>query len=335
MNQAACRKIPVQKIIFLFFILSLILQACSSPTPVASTEVPLTATNPPSLEPTSTPPAYPSVSPTPLSSESPPTDIPTSTSNLTETSEPTQPAITYTNTPRWVIRTRTSTSTPTPSLADIRITRPGLASRVLSPFRLEANALVGSDGRVHLALIGEDGNLLVESSLRYSQYTGSQAFIQEEVKFQISGAAEAARLVLYSLDRFNRIIALSSVDLILLAMGEEQINPPVNLRTPFFIIRPYLNESFKGGILKVNGMISPVSNQPVILEAVDETGTIILSTTLDAGPVTAERLYAPFEIEVPYTVSRFTRVRLVLRQETDNRIPGTVALVSVPISLSP
>lgn len=334
MNQASCRKIPVQNIVLLFFILSLILQACSSPTPESSITT-LTTTNPPTPESTSTLPILPSINSTIRSSESIPTDLPTSTSTLTETIQSTQPVIAYTNTPRWVIRTRTSTSTPTPSLAEIRITRPGLASRVLSPFRLEANALVGSDGRVHLALVGEDGNLLVESSLRYSQYTGSQAFIQEEVRFQISGAAEAARLVLFSLDRFNRIIALTSVDLLLLAMGEEQITPPVNLRTPFFIIRPYLNEFFKGGTIKANGLISPVSNQPIIVEAVDETGTILFSTTLDAGPVTAERLYVPFELEVPYAVSRYTRVRLVLRQEADNRIPGTVALVSVPISLSP
>jgi len=85
----------------------------------------------------------------------------------------------------------------------------------------------------------------------------------------------------------------------------------------------------------VRGLISPVSNQPVIFEVISEQNTVLFSTSLDAGPVTPERSYIPFEITIPYTVQSFTRARLTLRQDSDSRIPGSVALSSQPISLSP
>jgi hypothetical protein len=206
---------------------------------------------------------------------------------------------------------------------------------VLSPFRLEASAIPAPDGWIQLALIGEDGRVLFKRSLHYAQSATEQVFIQEEIEFSLSGVAETARLVLYTLDSFDRMISLSTVDLILLTLGDEQINPPVSLREPLFIIRPYLNEPFSNNLINLRGLISPVSNQPVIIEVISEQNTVLFSTTLDAGPVTAERSYIPFEITIPYTVQSFTRARLTLRQDSDTRIPGTVALSSQTISLSP
>jgi len=255
-------------------------------------------------------------------------------STQTETLTATQIASTSTSTrrPTW---TRTPSRTPIPPLAGIRITRPGLLSRVLSPFRLEASAIPAPDGWIQLALIGEDGRILFNRSLRYAQFTSGQVFIQEEIEFSISGVAETARLILYTLDGFDRMISLSSVDLVLLSLGEEQISPPVSLREPLFIIRPYINEPFSGNLITVRGLISPVSNQPVIFEVISEQNTVLFSTSLDAGPVTPERSYIPFEITIPYTVQSFTRARLTLRQDSDSRVPGCVALSSQTISLSP
>jgi hypothetical protein len=329
--------------IFCFRILSLFslilsLTACSSPT--SSTPIPspllstTTLTVGPLIELTNTEISFENSPTIALIPESTSTETPTSLPTLTETLLPTLPAGTLTSTrrPTW---TRTPSKTPIPPLAGIRITRPGLLSRVLSPFRLEASAIPAPDGWIQLALIGEDGRVLINRSLHYAQSTSEQVFIQEEIEFSISGVAETARLVLYTLDPFDRMISLSSVDLVLLSLGEEQISPPVSLREPLFIIRPYLNEPFSNNLITVRGLISPVSNQPLIFEAISEQNIVLFSTTLDAGPVTAERAYVPFEITIPYTVQSFTRARLTLRQDSDTRIPGTMALSSQTISLSP
>jgi len=273
----------------------------------------------------------PSLTPSP---EAYATEAWTASPTLSETLPPSLLEFTSSSThrPTW---TRTPFPTPIPPLAGIRITRPGLQSRLLSPFRVEAAAIPAPDGRLQLVLLGEDSRVLYNSSLRFAQTSSQQIFLQEEVFFSISGAAEAARLIIYTTDRFGRIISLSSVDLILLALGEEQITQPVSLREPLFIIRPYLNESFTNGLVSVRGLVSPVSNQPVILEIISEDNIVLFSSSLDSGPVTPERAYVPFEISIPFSISTFTRARLTLRQDSDNRIAGTVSLASQTISLSP
>jgi len=330
------RKFSIFQILVFFVILSLI--GCSSPPLLLPSPSPAfietSSITTPSFQPSITEISFldsPTIT-TLLQIDS--TEIPTLLPTQTETPLPTLPVGTLTSTrrPTW---TRTPSKTPIPPLAGIRITRPGLLSRVLSPFRLEASAIPAPDGRIQLFLIGEDGRILFNRSLRYAQSATGQVFIQEEIDFSISGVAETARLILYTLDGFDRTISLSSVDLVLLSLGEEQISPPASLREPLFIIRPYLNEPFSGNLLTVRGLISPVSNQPVIFEVISEQNTVLFSTSLDAGPVTPERSYIPFEITIPYTVQSFTRARLTLRQDSDSRIPGSVALSSQTISLSP
>ena len=330
------RKYPIAQTLVFIIILPLI--GCSTLPPLSPSPSPaFTETSSitiPSIQPSFTEISFsdsPTVTPLPeITSTEAPTLLPTQT----ETPIPTLPEGTLTSTRRstW---TRTPSRTPIPPLAGIRITRPGLLSRVLSPFRLEASAIPAPDGRIQIALIGEDGRILFNRSLRYAQSTSGQVFIQEEIDFSIGGVAETARLILYTLDGFDRMISLSSVDLILLSLGEEQISPPVSLREPLFIIRPYVNEPFSGNLITVRGLISPVSNQPVILEVISEQNIILFSTTLDAGPVTPERSYVPFEVTIPYTVQSFTRARLTLHQDSDTRIPGSVAISSQTISLSP
>ena len=308
----------------LLFSLILSLTGCSSPT--SSTSIPsqvLSTTTlivDPVIEPSSTDIPIDNSPTITLIPESTFTETSTFLPTLTETPLPTLPAGTLTSTrrPTW---TRTPSKTPIPPLAGIRITRPGLLSRVLSPFRLEASAIPAPDGWVQLALIGEDGRILFNRSLHYAQSAMEQVFIQEEIEYSINGVAETARLVLYTLDSFDRMVSLSSVDLVLLSLGDEQISPPVSLREPLFIIRPYLNEPFSNNLITLRGLISPVSNQLVIIEVISEQNTVLFSTTLDAGPVTAERSYVPFEITIPYTVQSFTRARLTLRQDSRHQNP--------------
>lgn len=246
---------------------------------------------------------------------------------------PTPPFLSQTPTQR-LTWTRTPSKTPIPPLASIRITRPGLQSRVLSPFRVEANAIPSPDGLVFLELIGENGQSLYQRSLRYTQ-TMESVFIQEEVEFSINGVAEAARLLVYTVDRSYRLISLASVDLVLLSIGEEQITPPLNLREPIYIIRPYENEAFSRDVVTIRGMISPSSNHPVFVELVASDNSILFSSSFEVGEVTSDRSYYPVDFTIPFSVNSLTPCRLIIYQESDNRIAGIMALSSQMIYLYP
>jgi hypothetical protein len=45
--------------------------------------------------------------------------------------------------------------------------------------------------------------------------------------------------------------------------------------------------------------------------------------------------HTPFEIDIPYKLKDEKTVRLSLRQESDNRIPGDLALFSLLLDLQP
>jgi hypothetical protein len=85
----------------------------------------------------------------------------------------------------------------------------------------------------------------------------------------------------------------------------------------------------------VNGLIRPVNETPVIFELIDPTGSVIASSQMIIDPPSGDLSHTPFQIGIPYRVTASTSARLVLRQESDGRIPGTVALWSMLLTLEP
>lgn len=197
--QPARRRLLVAGLVLFVFLL--VSFACQTSLPLAFLATSTaTATPLPTFTDTSTP----SLTPSPTSTFTPtltpsltytPTSTPTATITLTPTITGT-PTITPSNTfgppptwtrpptstpyPTWTRRpsltptirptctntsTPTITLTPTPPFDYLRLTRPGLLSVVLSPFRVEAFVTPGDDGYVYLELIGEDGSILAQQSL--------------------------------------------------------------------------------------------------------------------------------------------------------------------------
>jgi hypothetical protein len=289
-----------------------------------------TLTAPPAQRQTAT--SFPTLTYTPGSGRVP-TRTPTATllwplRQRTPTESPT-PTSTPTTTP-------TITLTPTPPFSYLRMSRPGVFSRVISPFRLEANVVPGEDGFIRVELVGEDGRLIVRDLLNNAGAIGTRFWFSHWLDFDITAAAETTRLVLSVQDVQGRKIAISSVDLILLYLGEDEINPPFSLLEPYVLWYPHHGAVIKNSVVLVGGLAQPVNSNPLIIELIDEEGQVISSvqTTL-AEPLGGEHTHARFEIGVPYNVSETTPVRLSLRQESAGRLPGTVALSSVPITLEP
>jgi hypothetical protein len=249
-----------------------------------------------------------------------------------------QREMTATDLPTWTSTaslTPTITLTPTPPFAYLQIKKPGLFSKVTSPFRVEAQVKPGDDGMVRLEIIGEDSRIITLLWLNNKANIGRRFWIAPSVEFSITAVAETSRLVMSVYDMFGRTIALSSVDLILLFIGEEDPNPPGSLLEPYVIWYPKRNEVVQGGTAWVGGLVQPVNDNPLIVELIDEDGNIVGRKQLQASQPEGENTHSRFDVGVPYSVNGRTPVRLTIYQESDQRIPGTVALNSQIIILEP
>ena len=326
-----------------------------SPTPTVTVTATATVTE------TATPTATPSLTPT--DTPVPPTDTPIPTDTATPSPQPSEtvtvtdgPSPTPTRSPtftrtatrtRWptltkaptrtrtITKTPTVTFTPTPPYETLRITRPGLFSKVSSPFRVEAMIKPGDDGYVNLRLIGEDARTVSEAVLDYRALINRRFWLSHMMTFDISAAAETARLEMRINDTFGRAISISSVDLILLKVGDNEITPSVLDLEPYLFRYPYRDQEIKGGTLLVLGLARPVNAKPVILELIDESGRVVGSKEITVEAPTGDLSHTPFQADIPYQVDGRTPVRLSIRQESDQRIPGTVALSSMLIVLEP
>lgn len=242
------------------------------------------------------------------------------------------PSPTKTRTPT---STPTITPTPTPPYAALRINKPGLLSKVVSPIRIEAVVSPGEDGLVRLDLIGEDSRIIAHDELKYANGFNKRYFVATKLDFGISAAAETARLQISTFDLASRPISIASVDLVLLSVGENDLHTPDNLQELYLVRSPAPGATISGGRVVVMGLARPASSKPLVLELVDEQRNIVGFAQIDVPRPRGDLSHTPFSVEIPYTITTSTPVRLVLHQESDGRIPGTVALYSLLLTLEP
>lgn len=217
--------------------------------------------------------------------------------------------------------------------APIQILSPGPASLVTSPFLLRGSVRAGAGGVVRIELLGEDGRLLMREVRDYRASVGRQVSLATEVEFGISAVAEAGRIQVSTEDEFGRLVAVGSVDIILLSIGEAEINPVGDLYENIVIESPPPNAVIQGGMVRVTGLARPRSELPLMVEMRTADGKIVGSRQVAVIP-SAESSYGTFAIEVSYSVDAPTRVRLAV-WEPGERIPGIVQLSSLEVMLSP
>jgi hypothetical protein len=205
---------------------------------------------------------------------------------------------------------------------------------LISPIQAEIYARPGEDGLVRLELVGEDGRLIARQVLDFKRYIGRAIAFYPEIPFEIESAAETARLQVLTSDRFGRAISIMSVDVVLLKVGRNEIYTPLVTQEPFIIRYPQEGQTISGGTLAIEGLIRPVTDTPVLLEAVAENGAVIFTKQFVVPPPNGQLSHTPFQLEIPYKVGQSTPVRLIFRQES-TRIAGSVALSSLLITLDP
>lgn len=236
-------------------------------------------------------------------------------------------------------RTRRPSSTPTATprqripLADVLITKPGHLSRLTSPFTLESSIIPSPGGSVRVELLGEDGRLLMRSLLEYNNAQDYRLPLNMAIEYDIPGVAETARLQIIIQNARDEIVYVSSVEVILLSIGDAERNPPGDNLEPFFIQRPWSQQMIQGGNLQVSGYLRPLNDQPLIFELYTDSGELAASKQVNPDTVINGEHY-PFQLDLPYSIPKATWARLFVRQ-AGGRIPGDAALNSVQVWLKP
>lgn len=199
---------------------------------------------------------------------------------------------------------------------------------------MQFNAILGEDGKITIELIGEDGRVISRKVQAISGKPGSRFWLSQSLPFEISAAAETARLQISTHDQFGRTEALTSADLVLLQVGHDDLNPSAITQDPYIFRQPEQGAVVSGGVLEIDGLARPVNDSPLLIELVTEDGAVLTVKQLVVPAPTGALSHTPFTAQIPYKVSGPTPVRLVIRQE-GSRIPGTVELSSELITLAP
>jgi len=269
----------------------------------------------------------------PESTTIPETPIPTETAGLTSTPVPptTEPPATIS------LETPTAGSTPTATpefpISGVQIFKPGDLSKVVSPIEISAYMRPGDRGRVTLELFGEDGRQLVRQIKTFNTTPGARVNLNAELEFGIQAAAEVGRLVISAQDAAGRTVALNSVDLILLSLGQPDINPSDALWEDIIIQQPVANTLIQGGTLVVSGLANPDTDRPLHVEILNDKNQVV-GQRLAAVDRPVQDGYGSFAVEVPYQVSGFSSVRVIVYEDGEQMSPIR-HLASVEFLISP
>jgi hypothetical protein len=210
---------------------------------------------------------------------------------------------------------------------------PGDGSRVVSPIPISAEILPEPGGLVRVELLDGQGQAIARQLLRVdTNGVGMPQTFTTQLPFEIRGEEEAALLTLTLLDAFYRPLALRSAQITLGAGGEALIEPAPQQAPWVTLTQPQPMTSVSGGALMVSGTVRPLTDNPIFLELLDETGRVIGARQV---PVEAPGLPFDFEATLVYTfIESFTNARLVVRQ-TLSPFNATVISDSFPLRAVP
>jgi len=273
---------------------------------------------------------------TPTPAGNPPTPSATPRPTRTPKPSPTRPSPTpYTLPP-------SPTLTPTPAIpnAEIEIRNLGPLSRARSPLHVYMYLKPGAGGKVRIELIGEDERLIYRE-IRVVDFVpvGAWATITLDIDFEIAATAEVGRLKISVDDDFGRTVALNSVPLILLSVGDDDTVPPADVLAPIVIQQPRKKALIQGGTLVAAGRVRLEGDGPLLVKLVTakggEVGFRLADVSYQQGGATLPGGgYGEFAVEVPYKVSEPTPALLVVL-EPGASLSDVIHLASLEVLLSP
>jgi len=217
----------------------------------------------------------------------------------------------------------------------LSIYNPGPNSKISSPINVSAYAYPGDQGKVTLQLIGEDGRLMADQLIKLNIPDSGWVSFSTQVPFEINSAGESALLSLTTFDGYGRRIAVNSVPLLLLQVGDSEIEVPTFQNEPIVIHQPGANSVIQGGTLHIEGYVHPYSANPLIIELFKTNGAIVASKQVMHKSLPDGQDYVSFSVDLPYSVKENTPVRLTIRQIMENAPFLDLTLTSEIITLQP
>jgi hypothetical protein len=273
---------------------------------------------------------------TPIPSATGPSLTATNTTRDASTPTPTDTQ-TQASTPT-ITKTPTNTATALPTeipFAAVQMIYPNHHSKVVSPIDLYTFLAPGGDGRIRVELFGEDGRLLYRQVFLYTDTpAGARVNLKTNIRFEIPGAAETARLVVSVNDEHEQLKSLASVELVLLADGPAELNPSGDLLENIFIQQPAVKSLIQGDSLLVTGLARTGNNQPLLVEIITTDGRVIGSRLAGIAPLEEGGEHRLFASEVPFSVTSPTWARVTI-YDNSGRLPGPRHVSSVEVLLSP
>jgi hypothetical protein len=218
-------------------------------------------------------------------------------------------------------------------LEAVALFEPGPGSQVTSPLHITGFAGPSRDERLHLRLIGEEGQVLAEHTTFLLSSPGIAGRFAWDLPFHIDGVAERGRLIA-TIDslRDGRLSHLASVPLVLLSFGEPLLRSTTHGPEKLTIVSPRKNSVLHGGVVTVVGGGWTDSDLPLTIEVLDRSGAAIgsLQLPLDVPPGTS----AVFQAEVHFQVDRL-QVGRVSVSEFSPDLPGLVHVATIDVVLQP
>ena len=260
-----------------------------------------------------------------------PTELPAETSSPTPIQE--QPTAAPAVTPSPLPGDQNPPPTGDIPLSINQILSPGPGSIVVSPFILRAAVKPGDNSVVRIELLGEDGRLLMREIRTYQSLENNWVSLGSEIAYGINAVAESGRLQISIEDEHGRLKSVSSTDLILQSVGNQDLNQPIDQLEEIVLESPRENRLIQDGIMRVAGQARPRSTQAYRIEIVTSDGKIVGSRQVSVIPPAGSQ-YGTFAIDVPYNIDYTNRVRVQV-WEPGSRIPGIISLSSVEVLLSP
>lgn len=195
----------------------------------------------------------------------------------------------------------------------LQVEKPGEMSRLSSPILVTANVYPGDKGLVSVQLFGEDGRLMADQLLQLSSTESGWISLSTWIQFEINSAGESALIIVTTRDGYDRRIAQVSVPVILLQVGDSEIENPGFFTQPVVLSSPVNGGFARNGSLHIEGQVQLVNENPVIFELISQTGGVVASKAIMVQNAAGQD-YATFATDLEYSVSKRTPVRLIIRQ---------------------
>lgn len=211
------------------------------------------------------------------------------------------------------------------SIAGLAFLEPGAGSELVSPIHI--NAQIPEDAAVvRVELRGADGRLLARQLAR----PDGSGRLQLDLDFEIRNTRETGRLVLSADDEYGRSVQLVSIEIQLLAEGENLLLSAQDQQA-LSIESPQTGDRIAGGSVTVSGHVIGEPGKPLNVQLITREGRILASD--DLYPQFASGSESGlFTIELSGQVETGTWVLVSLSQSENNLL---IFLTSVEIWLTP